>query len=45
MDYVTGENDLQFYTARRFKKLSARMMFYPTLVIAGLRLANRYPSV
>jgi len=46
MDYVTGENDLQFYTRARFKKLSARMMFYPTLVNKLVwRLANRYPEV
>ena len=30
MDYVTGENEIQFYTQARFKKLLARMMFYPS---------------
>jgi SAM-dependent methyltransferase len=45
LDYVTGENELQFYTRARFKKLAARMMFYSTLLNKlVLRLANRYPA-
>jgi predicted SAM-dependent methyltransferase len=45
MDYVTGENEIEFYTRARFKKLSARMMFYPSLLNKLVwRLANRYPA-
>jgi hypothetical protein len=45
MDYVTGENELAFYTSARFRKLSARMIFYPTLINKVVwRLANRYPE-
>ncbi|HEY0404501.1 MAG TPA: methyltransferase domain-containing protein [Pyrinomonadaceae bacterium] len=45
MDYVTGDNDIQFYTKARFKKLSSRMMFYPSLLNKLVwRLANRYPA-
>ena len=45
MDYVTGENEIQFYTRARFKKLSARMMFYPSLINKIVwRLANRFPA-
>jgi predicted SAM-dependent methyltransferase len=45
LDYVTGENELQFYTQSRFKKLTSRLMFYPSLLnkLFG-RLANRYPA-
>lgn len=45
LDYMTGENEIQFYTRARFKKLASRMMFYPSLVnkLVG-RLANRYPA-
>ncbi len=46
MDYVTGENEIGFYTRARFKRLSSRMMFYPSLLNKLVwRLANRYPSV
>jgi SAM-dependent methyltransferase len=45
MDYVTGEHELQFYTRARFRKLSGRMMFYPSLLNKLVwRLANRYPA-
>jgi len=45
MDYVTGENEIQFYTRARFKKLSARMMFSSSLINKLVwRLANRYPG-
>jgi SAM-dependent methyltransferase len=44
LDYVTGENEMQFYTGARFKKLYSRLMFYPSLVNKLVqRLANRYP--
>jgi predicted SAM-dependent methyltransferase len=44
MNYVTGEGELQFYTRARFKKLSSRIMFYPSLFNKLVwRLANRYP--
>src|SRR5262249_28678989 len=32
LDYVTGANELSFYTRIRFKSLSSRIIFYPTLV-------------
>jgi SAM-dependent methyltransferase len=45
LDYVTGENEIQFYTRARFKKLSRRLMFYPSLLNKLIwRLANRYPA-
>lgn len=45
MDYITGENEIEFYTRARFKKVSARMMFYPSLINKLVwRLANRYPA-
>ncbi len=45
MDYVTGDNHLEFYTLARFKKLSSRMLFYPSLANKLVwRLANRYPE-
>jgi SAM-dependent methyltransferase len=45
LDYVTGENELQFYAQARFKKLASRMIFYPSLVNKLVwRLANRYPE-
>lgn len=46
MNYVTGENDLKFYTRARFKTLSRRLLFYPSLINRLVwRLANRYPEV
>lgn len=45
MDYVTGDNDLEFYTSARFKTLSRRLLFYPSLIDKLVwRLANRYPE-
>lgn len=45
LDYVTGENEIEFYTPVRFKKLVGRMMFYPSLLNKLVwRLANRYPA-
>jgi SAM-dependent methyltransferase len=44
-DYVTGENEIQFYSRARFRKLSSRMIFYPSLLNKLVwRLANRYPT-
>jgi SAM-dependent methyltransferase len=44
-DYATGENEIQFYTRARFKKLANRILFYPSLLNKLVwRLANRYPS-
>jgi SAM-dependent methyltransferase len=44
MDYVTGDNDADFYTRVRFKRLSRRLMFSPSVVNKAVwRLANRYP--
>lgn len=43
IDYVTGENDLEFYTRARFRTISRRMIFYPSLTNKLIwRLANRY---
>lgn len=45
MNYLTGDNELDFYTPARFKKLSSRMLFYPSLINKLVwRLANRYPE-
>jgi predicted SAM-dependent methyltransferase len=45
LDYVAGEGEIQFYTRVRFKKLTSRMMFYPSLLNKLVwRLANRYPA-
>jgi SAM-dependent methyltransferase len=44
-DYVTGDNEIQFYSQARFKKLSSRLIFYPSLLNKLVwRLANRYPA-
>ena len=44
-DYLTGDNETQFYSRARFKKLSSQMIFYPSLVNKLVwRLANRIPS-
>jgi SAM-dependent methyltransferase len=43
--YFTGENDLGFYTRRRFRRRASRIVFYPGLAGRVLtRLANRYPA-
>jgi SAM-dependent methyltransferase len=43
--YFTGENDLDFYTGRRFQTRSAHMVFHPSLVNKLIhRLANRWPA-
>lgn len=45
LDYVTGANDLEFYTRARFKTLSRRIVFFPSLTNKLVwRLANRYPE-
>jgi SAM-dependent methyltransferase len=44
-DYLTGESENQYYSRARFKKLSSRLMFYPSLLNKLVwRLANRYPA-
>jgi Methyltransferase domain len=44
-DYVTGDHEIQFYSSARFKKLSSRLMFYPSLINKLVwRLANHYPA-
>ena len=44
-DYVTGESDVEHYTRVRFKKLSSRIIFYPSLLNKLVwRLANSYPA-
>ena len=45
LDCVTGDNETQFYTRARFKKLATKIIFYPSLVNKLVwRLANRYPA-
>jgi SAM-dependent methyltransferase len=44
-DYFTGEHEFAFYTEKRFRKGSAKIIFYPTLVNKLIwRFANRYPQ-
>jgi SAM-dependent methyltransferase len=44
-DYFTGEHDFDFYTEKRFRRRSAQIIFYPTLVNKLIwRIANRYPE-
>jgi SAM-dependent methyltransferase len=43
--YFTGENQWEFYTTRRFKRIGGLIHFYPTLLNKIVwRLANRYPE-
>jgi SAM-dependent methyltransferase len=43
--YFTGENQWEFYTGCRFKRVASHLYFYPTLVNKLVwRLANRYPE-
>jgi len=45
MDYVTGENEIEFYTRARFRKLATRLIFYPSLLNKLVwRIANRFPA-
>ncbi len=44
--YFTGENQWDFYTARRFKRVGSHLHFYPSLLNKLIwRLANRYPGM
>lgn len=44
MDYMSGEHECAFYTEARFRVLTKRIFFEPSLVNSlVLRLANRYP--
>lgn len=44
-NYFTGDNEFGFYTDRTFRRRSARIIFYPTLVNKVVhRLANRYSA-
>lgn len=43
--YFTGENQWEFYTGCRFKRVSTHLYFYPTLINKLVwRLAARYPE-
>jgi SAM-dependent methyltransferase len=43
-NYFTGDNEFDFYTDRRFRKQTANIVFYPTLVNKLVhRIANRWP--
>jgi SAM-dependent methyltransferase len=45
LDFVTGDNELQYYTQARYKKLTSRLVFYPSLLNKIVwRLANRFPA-
>lgn len=44
-DYFTGDNELGFYTDRRFRKAQAEIIFLPSLVNKVVRrLARRFPA-
>ncbi len=44
-NYFTGDNEFDFYTDRKFRKQTARIIFYPTLANKVIhRLANRWPT-
>jgi SAM-dependent methyltransferase len=44
-DYFTGDNELGFYTDRRFRKAHAEILFLPSLVNKVIwRLARRCPT-
>jgi predicted SAM-dependent methyltransferase len=43
--YFTGENQWDFYTTRRFERVTTTLMFQPSLANRIVRrLANRYPQ-
>lgn len=43
--YVTGERELSFYTSKRFRRRTSRIVFFPGLANKLVhRLANRYPE-
>lgn len=43
--YFTGENQWEFYTGCRFKRVTSHLYFYPTLINKLVwRLANRFPE-
>jgi SAM-dependent methyltransferase len=43
--YFTGENQWEFYTGCRFKRVASHLHFYPTWINKVVwRLANRYPE-
>ncbi|MBV9127843.1 MAG: hypothetical protein JO117_07130, partial [Verrucomicrobia bacterium] len=44
-NYFTGDNEFAFYSTRRFRRRSTRLIFHPTLVNKLVwRLANRFPA-
>jgi SAM-dependent methyltransferase len=44
-DYFTGENQWDFYTKARFKKIQADLVFFPKLKNKLIwRIAKRYPA-
>lgn len=44
-DYLTGGNELSYYTRVKFRKRSVQMIFYPSLLNRIVwRLANRFPE-
>ena len=44
-DYVTGEGEIQHYSRVRFRKISRRIIFYPSVLNKLVwRFANRYPT-
>ncbi len=44
-NYFTGDNEFGFYTDKHFRKISAEIIFQPTLVNKFVhRFASRYPS-
>lgn len=44
LDYLTDENEIQFYSRARFKKMQSSIIFWPSLLNKLVwRIANRYP--
>jgi SAM-dependent methyltransferase len=44
-NYFTGENEFDFYTYKRFKKVSGEIVFYPTITNKLVhRFARRWPT-
>jgi SAM-dependent methyltransferase len=45
LNYFTGDNEFDFYTDRRFRKRTASINFYPSLINKLVhRIANRWPE-
>lgn len=44
-DYLTGDNELSYYSSVKFRKRTVQLIFHPTLINKLVwRFANRYPE-